>query len=87
MSQKKWQIQEAKNKLSELLDRSSTDGPQIITRHGENTAVVLSMKDYQKLQRKQAGSSLLDFFQQSPLKGVSLDIKRSKDIGRNTSLN
>jgi antitoxin Phd len=36
-----WQLQEAKNKLSELIDRSISEGPQIITRHGVEIAVVI----------------------------------------------
>lgn len=44
-----WQIQEAKNKLSEVVDSSIKIGPQIITRHGKNTAVMISMEDYKRL--------------------------------------
>lgn len=29
-----WQVQEAKNRFSELVDRAVTDGPQVVTRHG-----------------------------------------------------
>lgn len=66
-----WQIQEAKNKLSEVINLAVKEGPQKITRHGKELAVLLSTKAYQRLQgRKQ---SLADFFQQSPLKGLSLE--------------
>lgn len=44
-----WQIQEAKNKLSEVVDTSLTNGPQIISRRGRNTAVLISYDEYQKL--------------------------------------
>ena len=44
-----WQIQEAKNKLSEVVETSIRSGPQIITRHGHNTAVIISMEDYKRL--------------------------------------
>ncbi len=30
-----WQLQEAKNRFSELVDLSLTEGPQIVTRHGK----------------------------------------------------
>jgi len=43
-----WQIQDAKNKLSEVVDTSISKGPQIISRRGRNTAVVISYKDYQR---------------------------------------
>ena len=38
MGQSVWQIQEAKNKFSEMLDAALEQGPQIITRRGEKTA-------------------------------------------------
>jgi prevent-host-death family protein len=44
-----WQLQEAKYKLSEVIDASINKGPQIISRRGPNTAVIISFKDYQRL--------------------------------------
>jgi prevent-host-death family protein len=61
-----WQFQEAKNKLSEVVNLALKKGAQIITRRGEEVAVVLSFADYQKLQKSK--SSLSSFFAASPLK-------------------
>jgi prevent-host-death family protein len=61
-----WQFQEAKNKLSEVINLALKKGAQIITRRGEEVAVVLSFSDYQKLQKSR--SNLSEFFQESPLK-------------------
>lgn len=44
-----WQLQTAKQKLSEVVSRSHSEGPQIITRRGEQVAVVLSIGDYRTL--------------------------------------
>ncbi len=44
-----WQLQEAKNKLSEVVDTSLSQGPQIISRRGKNTAVLIGFDDYQRL--------------------------------------
>lgn len=41
-----WQLQEAKNKLSELVETSQSKGPQIISRRGKDTAVLMSYEDY-----------------------------------------
>jgi len=79
-----WQIQKAKNRFSELLRKAQEKGPQTITRHGKAEAVLLSMKDYRKLMRKQ--ESLTEFFQRSPLKGVGLDLNRRKGRGREVEL-
>jgi prevent-host-death family protein len=65
-----WQFQEAKNKLSEVVNRALKRGAQIITRRGEEVAVVLSFSDYQKLQKSQ--SQLSSFFHDSPLVGIDL---------------
>jgi prevent-host-death family protein len=73
----KWQFQEAKNKLSEVVNRALKLGAQIITRRGEEVAVVLSYSDYQKLQKSQ--SSLSAFFQKSPLAGLDLDNNDLRD--------
>lgn len=43
-----WQVQEAKQRLSELL-ASTAEEPQVITRHGRRYAVVLSAQDYDRL--------------------------------------
>jgi antitoxin Phd len=44
-----WQLQEAKAKFSELVDRAVADGPQIVTRRGEETVVVVSVREWQEL--------------------------------------
>jgi prevent-host-death family protein len=45
-----WQVQKAKAHLSELIEDAQTKGPQIITRHSTETAVVLSFGEYEALQ-------------------------------------
>ncbi len=69
-----WELQEAKNKLSEVVDKALSDGPQIITKHGVETAVVLSHADYRKLMLNQ--QKLSDFFHQTPLVDAELDLTR-----------
>lgn len=79
-----WQLQEAKNKLSQVVKQAREVGPQVITVHGKETAVVISADDYRTLTHQK--ESLLEFFQNSPLKGVELDTARSKDLGREIEL-
>jgi antitoxin Phd len=47
----RWQLQDAKARFSELVDRALSDGPQIVTRHGEETAVVVSAKQWAELSK------------------------------------
>lgn len=44
-----WQLQAAKQKLSEVVDRALSEGPQVISRRGRETAVVISITDYHRL--------------------------------------
>ena len=80
----KWQLQEAKNQLSEVVRKAQSEGPQVITLHGNDAAVVVSAKDYGRLSRPRG--RLLDFFRKSPLVGVELNLERDKDTGRRVDL-
>ena len=73
-----WQIQDAKNKLSEVIARALRQGPQLITRHGEKTVVVMAYTEFEKLRKSQG--KLSEFFRASPLAGV--DLSRDKSLPR-----
>jgi prevent-host-death family protein len=75
-----WQLQEAKNKFSEVIEEALKDGPQIITRHGVETAIILSYGDYRQMLLNQ--QKLSDFFRESPLVGIELDLKRESSPWR-----
>ena len=45
----KWQLQQAKARISELIDDTFTKGPQTVTRRGIDTAVVVSIEEWQKM--------------------------------------
>ena len=78
-----WQIQSAKAHLSELIEQAERDGPQIITRHGVERAVVLSIDDYRLLMKRG------EDFKALLLSGPKLDdfrIERDADTGRPVDL-
>jgi prevent-host-death family protein len=79
-----WQLQEAKNRFSEIVDDALLHGPQTVTRHGKEVVVIVSAEEYRRM--RQPTKSLVDFFQDSPLASVELDIERSKDLPRNVKL-
>lgn len=81
---KTWQLQDAKNRLSRLVEDARHEGPQTITVRGKEAVVVLSVEEFEKLTRPR--SSLMEFLRQSPLKGFNLDLKRRKDISREVKL-
>ena len=74
-----WQLQEAKARLSELVKKAATEGPQEITVHGKPAVVVLSNAEFLKLKGGKNEQSFYDFMRSSPLVGVELDLERSKD--------
>ncbi len=80
----RWQLAEAKNRLSQVIHRAVAEGPQVITRHGRETAVVVSIDDYRRLARP--AGSLVEFFRDSPLVGVELDLTRSPEPARDVDL-
>jgi antitoxin Phd len=45
----KWQLQDAKSRFSELIDDTLEKGPQVVTRRGVDTAVVVSIDEWKKL--------------------------------------
>jgi len=81
---KKWQLQEAKNRFSEVVRKASEEGPQTVTKHGKDSVVVLSAEEYRKLDRPK--TSLVEFFQKSPLSKVEIDLKRDKSPSRHVEL-
>ena len=84
MIENSWQLQNAKNKFSNLVDKAQHNGPQVVTKHGKDAVVVLSIDEYKKLIKPK--NSLLKFFQNSPLSKINLDIKRNKDLPRDIEL-
>lgn len=76
----KWQLQEAKNKFSEVVRLAEEEGPQTVTRHGKDTVVILSAEEYDRMQRP--AESLIDFFRKSPLTDAELEIERDTSPAR-----
>ncbi len=78
-----WQVQEAKTRLSELIEEAHTKGPQIITRHGSERAVILSMDAYRALTA--CKPDLRAYLLGGP-KVDDFEIERDRDTGREIGL-
>lgn len=79
-----WQLQEAKNKFSKLVEKAQHEGPQFVTKHGKESVVVLSVEEYKKIVKPK--SDLFQFIQASPLSRTSIKIERDKSLARDIAL-
>lgn len=77
-------IFEGKNKFSKLVENAAKGEPQVITKNGKETAVVISFDEYKRFKAKE--KPLVEFLLDNPARkyGIKLDLKRSKDTGRPT---
>jgi antitoxin Phd len=73
-----WQLQEAKARFSELVQKAIDEGPQTVTRHGKETVVVLSVSEYARLREREP--SLKEVLMSGP--EGDLDLEREPDYGR-----
>ena len=82
-----WQVQSAKARFSEVFRRARTEGPQRITRQGKDGVVMVAEEHYiQLVGKSRQPKGLVQFFRQSPLVGVDLDLERDRDAGRDIDL-
>ncbi len=75
---------QAKAKFSEVIDRAQSQGPQVVTRSGRKSAVIVSAEEWERKTRRVG--NLAEFFAASPLRGADLKIKRSREAARKIDL-
>lgn len=78
-----WQVQEAKQHFSELVERARSDGPQIVTKHGHDAVVVMAVEEYERIRGD--GLRLVDALRAAPDLDL-LELDRVHDAGRDTPL-
>ena len=81
---KKWQMQEAKAKFSELIKNVVNKEPQLISVRGKPTVVFISFDKYKNLMSNKI--SFIELMRNSPLVGIELDIDRKIDKEREINL-
>jgi len=79
-----WSLADAKAHLSNVVDRALSAGPQVITRRGRPTVVVVSAEEWARANAPQ--SRLSDFFKKSPLRTLRIDLERLRDSPRDLEL-
>ena len=78
-----WKLEDAKNRFSEVVRRAGSEGPQLVTKHGREAAVVLGVEEYRRLTHP---TDLVEFLASSPFAAAiregDLKLTRSTDLGR-----
>jgi prevent-host-death family protein len=80
----KWQLQEAKQRFSEVVRHAHDEGPQIVTRHGRDVVVILAVEDYDRLTGQKP--SLMEFLRAAPYFPDDFEVERSAEPGRTVEL-
>jgi len=81
----RWKLEDAKARLSEVVRRAGTKGPQLVTIRGKEAAVILAPEQYRQLLPKPKGHiPLVRFLQGLGLSGI--DVEREIDTGREIDL-
>ncbi len=78
-----WQLQEAKQHFSRLVRCALDDGPQIVTRRGEDVVVVLSAAEFRRL--RESKPDFRDYLLSGPDLSA-LDLRRRADLPRDVEL-
>jgi prevent-host-death family protein len=79
-----WTVADAKTRLSVLIARARSNGPQTITRRGRDAVVVVSAEEWERKTKRT--SNLAEFFAESPLRNADVQIERAKDGPREAAL-
>ncbi|MGA3130323.1 MAG: type II toxin-antitoxin system Phd/YefM family antitoxin [Terracidiphilus sp.] len=79
----RWQVQEAKMRLSQVIEEAQSKGPQMITRHGVDRAVVISIDEFRSLTASKP--DLRTYLLGGP-KVDDFEIEANRDTGREIAL-
>jgi len=79
-----WQLQEAKNQFSMVVEDALNKGPQTITRHGKPAVIVVAVKEFKQTTKPK--KKLSEFFADSPLRGSGINLERVRDFPREVKL-
>lgn len=79
-----WKLQDAKARLSYLVDQALSGHPQRISRRGKDAVVLMRIEDYEAAIKPK--ESLVEFFARSPHRDLQIETTRIDDLGRDIVL-
>ena len=74
---RRWRLQDAKARFSELVRLAHSDGPQHVTLHGRDSVVVVDAGEFHRLKGTRTGQLLIDALQASPHRKIEVEPRRS----------
>ena len=80
-----WQLQDAKARLSELIEAAKEEGPQVITQRGVKSAVVLQFSDWERAQQPK-GHTLLEILRSGPTGELAVPSRKGWKMRRPVEL-
>jgi len=83
---RRWRLQEAKAKLSELVRQAQTHGPQRVTLHGRDAVVVIAADEFDRLRRPVTGRDIVEALSASPLQEIEFERHSVKSPVRDVGL-
>lgn len=81
-----WRLQDAKARLSEVVRHAQANGPQRVTLHGRDAAVIVSAEEFDRARKPITGLDIVSALQETPLEDVSFDRMSFKAPVRDVSL-
>lgn len=82
----RWLLQDAKARLSELVRRVRSEGPQHVSVHGREAVVVISAEEFRRLKGDRSGQALVDAMRASPQQNIDIEPERLPLPVRDVSL-
>jgi len=69
----RWTLRDAKAKLSEVIKRVHSEGPQRVSVRGEREVVIVAAEEYRRLKGYESGQAQIDALASSPLREMDFD--------------
>ncbi len=77
---RRWRLQDAKARFSEVVRLAQEDGPQRVTLHGRDAVIIVSAEAWDRDHRDRTGRRLVEALATSPLSDLDLD--RATTVGQ-----
>ncbi|HEY4394844.1 MAG TPA: type II toxin-antitoxin system Phd/YefM family antitoxin [Polyangia bacterium] len=81
-----WPLRDAKARLSEVVRRAEGEGPQYVTTHGRDAAVVVSPEEFRRLKGDRTGAALVSAMRASPHREIEIAPPRARMPVRSVKL-